>query len=61
MNDIKPNEPFNAEEEKEAYTEYKKSESYVKYNSEDIPVDYKTDINLDKDIKKNNADDGIPF
>jgi hypothetical protein len=61
MNDIKPNEPFNSEEEKEAYNEYKKSESYVKHNGEDIPVYYKTDIKLNKGTKKNNTDDGIPF
>ena len=60
MNEIKPNEPFNAEEEKEAYEEYKKSESYIKYNGEDIPIDYKIDIERNKDIKKN-TDDGIPF
>ena len=41
MNDVKPNEPFNAEEEQKVYNEYKKSENYVKYKGEDIPVDYK--------------------
>ena len=56
MNDTKPNEPFNADEEQQAYNEYKKSESYVKYNGEDIPIDYKVDINLNKvdDTKNSN-------
>lgn len=60
MNEMKSNEPFNAEKEQEAYNEYKKSEDCVKYNGEYIPVDYKTDIKLDKDIQKNNIDAGIP-
>lgn len=38
----KPNEPFNADEEKEAYKEYRKKESTVKYKGEDIVIDYKT-------------------
>jgi len=48
MNNTKPNEPFNADEEQEAYKEYKKNESYVKHNGEDIPIDYKTDIGADE-------------
>jgi len=39
----------------------KKSKSYVKYNCEDIPVDYKTDINLDKNNSKNSPSNEIPF
>lgn len=61
MNEIKPNEPFNAEEEQEAYDEYKKSDSYIKYNGEVIPVDYKTDVKLDKEDFKNNTAVEIPF
>ena len=52
MNKIKPNEPFNADEEQDAYNEYKKTENYVKYNGEDIPIDYKVDINSKKNQKK---------
>ena len=59
MNDIKPNEPFNAEEKKHIVN--KKSESYVKYNGEDIPVDYKTDINLAKNNSKNSPSNEITF
>ena len=54
MNDTtKPNEPFNAEGEKEAYNEYKKSEIYIKYKKEEIPLDYKTDINSNRNNQKN--------
>jgi hypothetical protein len=59
MNDIKPNEPFNADEEQDAYNEYKKSESYVKYNGEDIPVDYKV-VHKDE-VPSENINLEIPF
>jgi len=44
MNEIKPNEPFDAKEEQKSYDDYKKSEGYVKHKNENIPVDYKNNI-----------------
>lgn len=41
MNTV-PNEPFNAEQEKEAYKEYRKKESTIKYKDKDVVIDYKT-------------------
>ncbi len=45
----KPNEPFNAEEEKEAYNQYVKKESTVNHKGIDVVIDYKT---LKKDLEK---------
>jgi len=42
MNEIKPNEPFNANKEQEEYGKYQKSEGYVKHKGEDISIDYKS-------------------
>ena len=46
--DIKQNEPFDAEEEQKSYDDYRKSERYVKHKNEEILVDYKINIEVIK-------------
>lgn len=44
---IKPNEPFDAEKEKDEYKEYKLQENYAKYKKQ-VPLDYKNTNNRSK-------------